>query len=153
MHTDTEFGYKCQFTSLGVSVTWPKTTATQKGNTVPTTCQPKPRTWCARKPCRVVYEHGCQGSEGAAGCLVRRDAKDCLYWSQTAQQQPVQESQNGWGWKAPLELTWPNLPAQAEPTTKADCLGPCPHNSWLSEHMETPQALQATCASAPSPWH
>lgn len=37
MQTDTELGYKCLIISLGVSVTWPKTTATQKGNTVATT--------------------------------------------------------------------------------------------------------------------
>lgn len=30
-----------------------------------------------------------------AGCPVREDARDCLYWSQTAQQQPAQELQNG----------------------------------------------------------
>lgn len=36
-------------------------------------CQPKPRTWFARKPCRVVHEQGL-GSEGAAGCLVVPDS-------------------------------------------------------------------------------
>lgn len=150
--TQTELGYKCLFMSLGVSVTWPKTTATQKGNRVPATCQPRPKIWCARKPCGVVHEHGCQGL-AARGCRVSCEGR-CLCWSQTAQQQPAQESQNGWGWKAPpLEVTWPNLPAQAEPNTKAECLGPCPHDSWVAAHRETPQPLQATCASAPSPWH
>lgn len=66
--TQTELGYKCLFMSLGV--TWPKTTATQKGKTVPATCQPRPRTWCARKPCGVVYEHGCQGL-GRVSCEGR----------------------------------------------------------------------------------
>lgn len=68
--TQTELGYKCLFMSLGVSVTWPKTTATQKGKTVPATCQPRPKTWCARKPCGVVYEHGCQAL-GRVACEGR----------------------------------------------------------------------------------
>lgn len=71
--TQTELGNKCLFMSLGVSVTWPKTTATQKGRTVPATCQPRPRTGHARKPCGAGYEHehGSQdlGSEWVQGVL------------------------------------------------------------------------------------
>lgn len=163
--TQTELGYKCLFMSLGVSVTWPKTTATQKGKTVPATCQPRPRTWCARKPCEVMYEHGCQGL-GRVSCEGRCQGLPVLVPDSSAaastgitewlrmEVAPLVVPSILRGRQAPpLEVTWPNLPAQAEPSTKADCLGPCPSDSWVSAHMETPQPLQAICASAPSPWH
>jgi len=38
---------------------------------------------------------------------------------------PSEESQNGWGWKAPLEVILPNAPGQAGPP-RASCPGPCP---------------------------
>lgn len=44
------------------------------------------------------------------------------------------ESPDGWVWKAPLEGTWSNPPAQTgTPTANF------PHNFWVSPVMETPQ--------------
>lgn len=158
MQTDTELGYKCLIIPLGVSVTWPKTTATQKGSTVPSTtlklpAQAKDLVCKGTLWSSVWAQLSGLWQWGAAGFLARGDTRDSLCWSQTAQQQPAQESENGWGWKGPVEVTWSNLPAPAKPTTKAGCLGPCPDDSWVPAHMETPQPLQAACASAPSPWH
>ena len=62
----------------------------------------------------------------------------------------ITESQNGWGWKGPLEVIWSNTPAQAGPPRSA-CLGPSPGHFWISPRMQTQLPLWATCACAHSP--
>jgi len=55
------------------------------------------------------------------------------------------ESQNGWGWKGPLEVTWSTIPAQAGPPTTS-CPRPCSYSFWTPPKLETPQPLRATCS-------
>lgn len=61
------------------------------------------------------------------------------FWSFGIQNHRCKESQDGWGWKGPLEVIWSNSNAQARPS-KASCPGTYPDGSWISPKMKTPQA-------------
>lgn len=72
----------------------------------------------------------------------------------------VSVSQNGRGWKGPLQVIWSNSSAQTGPTG-AGCPGQCPDSFWMSPRREIPLAgafssgLQACCIWIPLfpfPW-
>lgn len=46
------------------------------------------------------------------------------------------ESQNIWGWKGPLDVTWPILLASSWTTYSP---GPCPDPLWVSPRIENPK--------------
>lgn len=59
------------------------------------------------------------------------------------------KTQNGWGWKRPLETTSSNPSAQAV-SPGAGHSSSCPHSFRRSLKRETPQPPWATCTSAQS---
>lgn len=62
----------------------------------------------------------------------------CLFFLAFCMEKLINNFQNNWDWKGPLEVPCYNPTAQAGPL-RTCCLAPCPVGFWVSPGVETPQ--------------
>lgn len=151
MQTDTKLGYRYLIMSSEASVTWPKTTATQKSNTVLTTTL-KLSAQAKDLICKKTLQSGAWAGLGQwGGCKVSCGPRQ-LSSSQLRNHRKAEDGGDLWRSPGPTSLLKQSLLLKQTPRIQT-ILGPCLDDFRVSAHMETPPPLLATYGSAPFPWH